>query len=91
MLNFKLGYQITKFCTLSVNFLPYCFSAQIVIQRPVANFAWLQKRIIGLIHNVMLDTQEVMWNFRRSIKQWYIPVVYCVSLISDIANCNFRP
>ena len=29
-----------RYCTLSHPFLSFCFSAQIIIQRPVANFVW---------------------------------------------------
>ena len=38
----SIGYPMTRYCTLTHTFLPYCFSAQIVVRRPVANFAWCQ-------------------------------------------------
>ena len=37
-----MGYQKTKYCSLSLTFLPFHFSAQIIIQWSVENFAGFQ-------------------------------------------------
>ena len=38
---------------------------------------------------MLLDTLEVVWTFRRSIKMIPSGTIYCESLISDIATCIF--
>ena len=62
---FLISVKMTRYCTLIQTYLPYCFSAEIVIWWLVANIAWCQLLIIEhtkfpWIHNVMMDTMEVM-------------------------------
>ena len=59
--------------------------------QPVANFALCQKLIIECTRNIMMDTLEVVRDLGEALKMIHSCTFYCVSLISDIANCIFRP
>ena len=73
---------MTKDCTLSHTFLPFCFSAEIVNQGDrsqilcQASNALLNthKIYIDLQCNAMMDIMKVVGNFSQSIEGLYIPV-----------------
>ena len=52
----SMGYQMTRYRTLSNTFLSFCFSAQNVIMWPVAQFTWYQYRIIEHTRKIPIDS-----------------------------------
>ena len=88
-----LNVLITKYCTLDHAYLPFSFSAQVVIRRTVAGAMPVRNYLVhtkfSYIHIVMIGTLEVVAILGEYQKMKNPCTFYCVSLISDIASCIF--